>query len=433
MSTGNYQKLAAQYANALWAELSLCVRRVVQSDLQIEWATPAERTQLASISVPITHKLMQDFVAWRRSMLWVAAAFISTHAVLSFFAFQTVQEMLRPMLRPMLDEMYDIEFQLTNSEYQASLKRLRDTSPEVIPREVYRQQQFQAIIGDRNAWVINGLGRILLASTVIAAGMVVFAASYWTNIRASRKWGRMSWLVLVGVPVIVSCLPMTGLMSFDESEEPELSRVIWGFVFALSTLLTIVPKAIAIFPGIIRSCITVKTLLPESAAPGWIAVIMAPLYAVLLLALVGVMNQFQSSVLLFGGVICYIVGSLIYLWSAKEVIRPHAAEQTLTVIRRIRWRSSLFTIVGTVLLLAYIASQPNFRWSDAAIFLSGVGGSVILMTVVASDLIVDLLHVGYQQSCGFSGTDLQAKLDEKYQMLAESGFTASRESMIRKT
>lgn len=421
MNESNEPSSSQDRAKAIREDIRLCLRRVARSDFQRERATDRERELLASSPEPITNELVQDFVAWRRSVLWVAAAFIGLYAALTIASFQTFEQVAASGVA-----YEDYRAQYENAPEWSRPGPLQSRSE----WEGQLREQVRENFGAENADLINGIMVVFALAIVVAAVLTILAARQWKSVRASRRWSRAAWLVMFGVPFLVSFLPITAMMDFDQIsedlQEQEQMRMLLGASFALGVFMTIAPKAIALFPGIIRSCISLKTLVPESATPGWIAALMAPLYAIFLLTLVSVMNQMQGDMLLIGGVLCFMAGPLIYVWKAEDVVRPHTPEETTTVLHGARKQASLLTIAGVVLLGAYVVELPNMTAVDALSFVAGVLGNVLLMTVVAADLIVALLYHSYRQSREFAGTELEASLDAKYRALSEVGFTRLR-------
>ena len=393
-----------KHGRTFWDEARLCAQRVVRSDFQTERATDAERARLASARQPVTNPMVQDFVAWRRSVLWIAAALIALYAVIELLSFRTFEHRVRPQI----DAMYD----QAQAQGAAAMSRqeFRDLS----------MQQF----GRSNAGVIDAIEVVLTLSVFASAIFIVLAAYSWRSVRASRRWSRVGWFIMFVTPFVVSFLPITALMDFSHVADERMraqQRTAMGTMFALAVFMTIAPKAIALFPGIIRSSISLKTLVPESATPGWAAAVMAPLYAIFLLTLVSVINQAQGDFFLILGVICYMIGPMVYLVFARRLVRPHTAGETSTVIRKLRRIASGFTIAGTLLVGIFVLRK--FTFGDALGFLVGVAGNLLLMTVVASDLILALLYQGYRQARDFAGSALEASLDQRFAALSEVGFT----------
>ena len=73
-------------------------QRVTRADLQLDRATDEERALLASASPPVTSPIAQDYAAWRRSVLWVAAVSLIIHALFELFGMHSLAEDLGPQL-----------------------------------------------------------------------------------------------------------------------------------------------------------------------------------------------------------------------------------------------------------------------------------------------------------------------------------------------
>jgi hypothetical protein len=395
-----------KHGRTFWDEARLCAQRVFRSDFQTERATDTERAKLAAAREPVTNPMVQDFVSWRRAVLWTAAALIGLYALIELVSFRTFVGTMRPQLSRMYDQYA--------AQGQAPMSR-----DEFIRMSI---EQF----GRSNAAVIDGINVVLTLSIFLSLVFVILAARSWKSVRASRFWSRIGWAIMFGTPFLVSFIPMTAMMDFSHVPDRnmrEQQRTAMGTMFALAVFMTIAPKAIALFPGIIRSSISLKTLVPESASPGWVAAIMAPLYAVFLLTLVSVINQSQGDFFLICGVICYMIGPMVYLVYARRLVRPHTAAETSTVIRRLRRIAAGFTTAGTALVAIFVLRMPQLSFGDALGFLVGVGGNLLLMTVVASDLILAMLYQGHRQARAFAGSELEAILDHRFAALSEVGFT----------
>lgn len=391
------------HSRAMWNDARLCLRRVLFSDLQCVIATNRERELLASSVQPIANAMVQDFMAWRRSMLWFGAAFVGLYAVLLCFVERTVEGVL------------GAEFELAREQglLEPGMSRYQ-----------FVDQPIQ-LIGVGNVAILDTIQMILFVSVLVSAVLLIVAAASWRNLRLSRRWGMWAWGLMFASPFAVSLAPITMFMNFAHVDplERDATRLMMEMMLALSMFMSTTPVAIALFPGIIRSAIALKTLLPESTSPGWIAVIMAPLYIVFLLVLAGVMIQLSGDMLLVGSVLCFIAGAVNYLWRAHEITRPHDQAEISAVISSVKKTTGVCNLIGIILAGMFLIRMPKLGWDDALRFMVGAGGSVILMTIVATDLMLSLVHKGYQQSQQFAGSDLQPPLDQKFAALSQAGLT----------
>ncbi|MCA9287457.1 MAG: hypothetical protein KDA05_02665, partial [Phycisphaerales bacterium] len=292
---------AMKHGRTFWDEALLCAQRVTRSDFQTERATELERAKLAGARHPIVNPMVQDFVAWRRSVLWVAAVLIAIYAFFQIVTFTTFESAMGPQI----DRLY---------EEAVEQARAHGVRVELSRGEFHEMSMRQ--FGRNNAEVVDAINGILATSVFLSAICIGIAAKWWKSVPASRLWSRIAWGIMFCVPMILSFFPITWFMSFEHVQEAHArgaQRQAMGAVFAVGVFMMIAPKAIALFPGIIRSAVSLKTLVPESVAPGWVAAGMAPLYAIFLFTLVSMINQSQGDIFLILGVLCFMTGPLVYI------------------------------------------------------------------------------------------------------------------------
>jgi hypothetical protein len=53
----------------------------------------------------------------------------------------------------------------------------------------------------------------------------------------------------------------------------------------ISTVALLLPAVLSLVPGLVKGCLLVNTLVPQSLLPGWLIVMAAPLYGLFLLAI----------------------------------------------------------------------------------------------------------------------------------------------------
>jgi hypothetical protein len=357
------------------------VRRVARSDFTKERATDDERKQLESTSRPVTNPLAQDYAAWRRAVLWLAAITLSILVIIELATYQDTADVLEP-------------------------QQVRE-------------------VGRGNLETLDSIQWILTLSLVVGAVMTVAAAWRWRDVRLSRRLARWGFLIMFLTPFAIAAIPITSMLDFGHLSEQEQKAisVLLGLQLGLGMFMTLGPRAIALFPGIIRSSMTLKTLLPESAAPGWAAAILAPLYSLFLLVLVSMINQMSGNFFLLAGLACLMVGPMVYLRRHRDVLRSHTTEEAAVLVAGIRRQALLFNVAGSVLLLIFIIDLELLGFEEAVTFALSIAGNVLLLTAVGSDLILALLRSQYVQTRQFQGTELQKSLDEKFEALAGTGLT----------
>jgi hypothetical protein len=360
------------------------LRRAARGDFQQEHARDDERTALAAAQPPCTDPLVQDYAAWRRALLAIAAVALGLAVLVSLIAYRSVSGSVEPAAA--------------------------------------------AVLGESTLELLDFVLWTLLLANAAGAVCIALAARAWVDVQRSRVLARRGWLIMFLTPLVLAALPWTRLLDFGHlpPEQRKLVSLALGLHLGISLFLQIAPKAIALFPCTIRSAMTLKTLLPEHAAPGWVAAIVGPLYAVFLVAMITILNQMSGNFVLVGGIACLMISPLVLVRSARDLLRPHTADESATLVRRTRHASELFNLAGFALFAVWIVQLDQFSFGDALHFLLLMAGNLTLLTVVGADFVLALLHRGFQQSQAFQGTELAAALAKKFESLSAAGLTEVR-------
>ena len=162
-------------------------------------------------------------------------------------------------------------------------------------------------------------------------------------------------------------------------------------------------------------------MLHESPVPGYTVVLFAPVYAMFVLVVFTFVNQMQGSYALLVGLACLIVAPLVYLFQAREFLRPHTAEQSATLVRSVRKQSFLFNLVGLILLVVFLAGMEGISWLQIVQFFVMAGGGLLLMMVVAADVVIGLLRLEHSQAKLFVGSELATAFESKLSTLTDTG------------
>lgn len=363
-------------ANRLWEETRRAVRRYTRSDFTVEHATSSERELLAAATPPIEASSAQDYVAWRRSLLWLSGIALLLVGLLQIVTFTTMKEMLGGQVSEAVD------------------------------------------LG-----TVDGVFGFLILPVFVGGGLALWAATRWRDVRASRRLARIGFLVSFLTPFVVAAIPIQELLEHGQLPPQDLQalNLMLGTMVGLRFSFVLGPRAIALFPGIIRSSIALKTLLPESPMPGWTAALLAPLYAIFLLVVFALIIQVQGNLLLLLGLACLMVSPLVYVWKARAVLRPHSVEEIGSVIRPVRARASLFTILGVVFFGIFLVDL-EVGFLDLLLFVLSVAGNVLLLTVVGADFFLALMKHGHDQSRDLVRSDLETRLEQRFDDLTAAGL-----------
>lgn len=367
--------------NRIWCEITRALRRVLRSDFQQEHATDVERRQLEVAKEPVTNPLAQDYAAWRRSLLWIAGIALTLLALLEAATFTSMADLLEGS-------------DLGNA------------------------------VGEDNLETIDGIFGFLIVPVLVGGILSLVAAANWTNVRFSRRMARLGFLIMFLTPFVMAALPAKEMLDFDHLREDTrpLAEMGLGTIVGLRLFFLIGPRAIALFPGVIRSSMALKTLVPESPLPGWASTFVAPLYSIFLLVVFALVNQIQGNFLLVLALTCLMVSPLIYLWQGREILRPQREDEVSDVVGRLRRRSGMLTSLG-VLFFGIFFIDIEMSFGDILKFVISIIGNVVLLTVVAADLLLALLHHGHAQSKALVESKLEDSLEERFAALEGVGFT----------
>ncbi len=374
------------------------LQRALTADFQREHASDEERTTLAAQPKPITDPLAQDYVAWRRAALWLAGVVLSVGLLLTIIDHQPIAEAMAEGIGP-----------------QATV------------------EQVVKAVGEANVALLDDLQYFDLLLKACIAGLVFYAAHSWQLVNRSRSVARWAWLVALLIPLAVSAWPWATSLDFSHLDQVDqfgrrigdssLVKRSFATIFASATLVTLGPKLLALFPGIMRSSLTLKTLLPEATAPGWLTVVFAPFMAGFLLLLLCLLSQTEGSLVAIGAILLLAIGPCVYVRRARDLVRPHTAAEVSTVVRGVRKQALMFSGAGLVLLLVYLFSLESLSKLTIAHVLIEAVGSILLTMVAISDITLALLAFSQRQGATFQSSELRVAYEQRLQALGAAGLT----------
>ena len=193
----------------------------------------------------------------------------------------------------------------------------------------------------------------------------------------------------------------------------------------LAAVVALAPKIFGLFPGLIRCSLTVKTLLPETSAPGWLGIIIAPFY--MLFLAVATIAAVQMSQLMLGigfGLLAAQMG--VVIWQAKRLLHPCEQSEAAAGVRAIKRTQLLFQLAGVACITIFLIRTVEFDWSavnSLVLFIFSFLGNVTLLTVVMSDFMLGMIRQGQLQAEAFAGTPLAKSLASRLDDLASCGLT----------
>jgi hypothetical protein len=131
-------------------------------------------------------------------------------------------------------------------------------------------------------------------------------------------------------------------------------------VGAIGNYVTLMPTVLALIPGIMRACLRVKILLPQSMLPGWFLVAASPLWVFLFLVMFAIFSQVTSDALLIVGVVALAASPVLYLFHVGLFTRPVAGQVDLDNLLRVQRRVRLVLAAGIVCIVVWLFSGTVF-------------------------------------------------------------------------
>jgi hypothetical protein len=213
------------------------------------------------------------------------------------------------------------------------------------------------LLADRSALSSLGLVlELLRLSALYALPLTAWlAARTWDRHRRSRNILVRGWLFAFLTPLLLALIPYTWRIDFAGVTEMQASQIsaLVAFAGALSVYVTLMPAVLSLIPGVIRGCLRIKTLLPESILPGLFLIAAAPLYILLFLVIFGSVNQLAGNVILIFAVLALLVAPVIYLVNAGTFIRPLRTPEEVARVSRVQMTATVVMGIGLLLLIVY--------------------------------------------------------------------------------
>jgi hypothetical protein len=232
---------------------------------------------------------------------------------------------------------------------------------------------------------------------------LAFTALLWVELRRWTEWHdrrrllALGWLGYFLLPFLLYLYPLRS--AFDGSLGA-------GMVASVLVTIQLMPRAISTMPGLLRGAMTAKLLFPGASGPGWLMLILAPIYALLLYVVLVIPYQMTGSGY-FVPAMLGLIGAQVWLGRmGYELARPQRLEDVMVLLRKVRGPYVALTLFGLVFVLIGLSSM--LRQFEIPIWI-GIHAillllvSVLLLTLLATDWIVVNLARG-QSSLRMPGT-----------------------------
>lgn len=261
----------------------------------------------------------------------------------------------------------------------------------------------------RQTW-FGDLGDFLWDASLYAMPVAALAGlALGRRPRVSRSVLLVGWITSFLLPVAIALTPW----SWWEVEPPpptsaegrvlrQYERMTEGLVWGNYYLVALSPAVLALVPGVLRACVRVKRLLPESSLAGWFLVAAAPFNGLLILVTAVALAQFSPSPLLVAGMLLWVAAPLAYLAKARAFTRPLASAEDLRGLDSVQLLAWVLMLVSWGCLLTYAGSWQLLGWRlvgldpksslvrpwDVARYGLDFLGRSLFVTVLGADLLL---------------------------------------------
>jgi hypothetical protein len=282
---------------------------------------------------------------------------------------------------------------------------------------------------------------VWLLSFYAMPAAAMLALLLWNRPTASRLTLLVGWCASFLVPVAIALAPWSWWTV--ESPPPatiearflrQYERMTEGLAWGNYYILVLSPAVLALVPGLLRACVRVKLLLPESILPGWFLVLAAPFNGLLVLVTVVALAQVAPSPLLVAGMLLWLAAPLVYLTRARTFTRPLSSPEDLRGLVRVQSVTWALILASSVCLIAYAVTWQVFGWRLVGLeaktslfrpwevgryFLDFLGRS-LFVTVLGADLLLRAELSAWQHQREFRKTGRAREYDLLMERLDES-------------
>ena len=219
-----------------------------------------------------------------------------------------------------------------------------------------------------NLSALSGIGILLeilrLAALFVLPVTAWLAARVWDQHRRSRTILLRGWLVGFLTPLLLALIPFSWRVDLsgaggDENVITQASNLL-GLIGAISVYVTLMPAVLSLIPGVLRGCLRIKALIPQSVLPGLFLVAATPLYVLLFLVIFTTVNQVAGNMLLILGVLALLGAPLLYLINARTFTRPLHTEEEVARIGAIQQMVLVIIGIGLALIVTYAFTAELF-------------------------------------------------------------------------
>ena len=258
-----------------------------------------------------------------------------------------------------------------------------------------------------NPGTLNALLAAQLVVDIVFALLLWSQIGRWTNWRRQRRVISVGWLLYFVMPFAIWLYPLRNVlddaMAQQAAGDPNaqaaaaLMGPLFGILASFAAMIELAPKAVAFLPGLLRGSLISKLLFPGASGPGWLVLMLAPVYSVILYIVMIMPYQVTGS----GFFIVAIVGFIgAQLWMGRmgyKLARPERLEEAVALVKRVRGTYLVLNLTGVtfaVIGMYHLFDQLDIPYAGMVKVFINIAVNVLLLTLVATDLIVANLARG---------------------------------------
>jgi len=323
---------------------------------------PSPTEEQALTSAGIVDPLMQGYMAWRRSLLFVAVPFALLSGALAVWDLATK----------------------VDTEGLTALGAVATVVPSL------------AVL-------------VLVVATVVAAVT-------WRNQRMSTRTLQTAWAISLLAPVLIAMVPVQWLLTEAGMNQfgPD-TELFTRIAISINYSIALLPSLLSFPSGVVRGAARIKSLLPASTLAGWVLVVMAPLYAVFFIVAMIIVEQLAGNALLMIGILLLAVSPFVHVFAARLYVLPLTDAAEVRRLDTVQRRAGIVTVVGGLMLVIWALTA---RFGDAPLIGSAPEAlldhktallrvfelvfRVLVTTAVFSHLVLQITETSWRFDRGFS-------------------------------
>lgn len=213
----------------------------------------------------------------------------------------------------------------------------------------------------------------------------IAALLFWVKIHFSMRVLRIGWIIGTLAPFLPAFFPLEFTYQRDVvSTLSDANKEIAGLIFAFRYAFQLFPVVVTFPAGAIRASLRVRHMLPSSSIPGWVLIIAAPFYSIVVVVAFAILAQVAGDGFLLAGSFLIAVRPLIFLLRSDWLVEIRS-EQLEAKIRVLVIVSNILGIIGAALLVVWAVDTLEYGTEEVARFVVETFSRFVATTVVFSD------------------------------------------------